>query len=83
MLHVPHVVARGGVKCLLPDAVSEIRCRRAKGIPGNNNHVTRSEPPVLSLVRGISRGKADLAVRREPKSKIFITDQNNPDTACT
>ena len=34
ILHVPYVVGRGE-GCLLPDAVSEIRCRRAKKIPGS------------------------------------------------
>ena len=30
ILHVPYAVGRGGEECLLPDDVSEIRCRRAK-----------------------------------------------------
>ena len=68
-LRVPYVVGRGCDEFLLPDAVSEIRYRRANEIPGNNNHLSSSGPPVLYLARGVSRGEPNRAVRRESKSE--------------
>ena len=32
-------MGRGDEECTLPDAVSEIRCRRAKETPGNDNRI--------------------------------------------
>ena len=58
---------------MLPDAVSEIRCRRSKEIPGNNNDLTSSEPPVLYLARGVSCGEPDVAVRFESKGEKMLT----------
>ena len=57
ILHVPDVVGREGDECLLPEAASEVRCRRSKEIPWKQEPSNINEAPVLYLVRGVSRGE--------------------------
>ena len=57
---------------MLPDAVSEIRCRKSKEIPGNNNHPISSEPQSYTWY-GAYRVANQTAVRRESKSEKILT----------
>ena len=54
------VVGRAGEQCLVPEAVSEIGCRRAKVIPANNDHLISCAPLVLYLVQAYSAASQTL-----------------------